>query len=119
MTPTYRYFMIPYTSVPMDPPYTVWFATWTKDPTTATWSTERPDAALTASTTWAVGVTAGDIPAEGTLLGTATKDPPPPPMAITSLNTGTALKYAWFAGTGTQGLWLCDAALFDQLRCTT
>ena len=77
MSQSYRYFLIPFTSVPQDPPYTVWYATW---------STERP--AIAPDTTivpWAIGVIAdAELPNGAESMGDLTKDPPPPPPLMIS-----------------------------------
>ena len=73
----YKYFVIPFSEVPRVPTYTVWYATW---------STERPVAALGATPPLVVGVIEGDLPHGAVLLADAIKDPkpPPPPPPFTS-----------------------------------
>jgi hypothetical protein len=91
MIQAYKYFMIPFASVPKAPPYTVWFVNSSQPD--ASWSSDWPDTTLDASSTWVVGLTAGDVPPEATLLGTATKDPPPPPLALSSMTTTSLTDY--------------------------
>lgn len=95
MGKNYRYVMIPLDQVPLDPSYPVWFGTWSSDTKTTTWSRNRPDA----SATWAVAVAVQDLSTQGatmglaalgfdsqgiTVLGDGTKDPPPPPLTVSS-----------------------------------
>jgi hypothetical protein len=90
MIQAYRYFLIPFTSVPKTPPYTVWFATRSSDLQSTSWSKDRPATTQDPSSTWVVGLTSGDLPPDATLLGTATKDPPPPPLAVLPTTTSLA-----------------------------
>lgn len=87
MIQAYKYFMIPFASVPKTPPYTVWFATWSNGQLSTSWSKDWPATTLDPSSTWVVGLTTGDLPPDATLLGNATKDPPPPPLAVSSTTT--------------------------------
>ena len=98
MMPVYKYFMIPFASVPSSPPYSVWFASLSSS--NATWSKERPTTTADTSTTWAVGLTTNEPPDGATFLGTSTKDPPPPPLALASPAPSLAAYQTQF------GLWL-------------
>lgn len=79
MSQTYKYFMIPFASVPRDPAYTVWFASWS-----AEWPTVEPGTYPPV----VVGVTTDHLPAGAVLLGAGSKDPPPcpPPLAAASMS---------------------------------
>jgi hypothetical protein len=93
MNPVYQYFMIPFANAPSGPTYTVWFASWSQAQPDASWSKARPAANLDTSSTWVIGLTAGDIPAGATLLGSSTKDPPPPPLALTAKTAPSLAAY--------------------------
>lgn len=90
MIKSYKYFTIPFANVPQNPSYTAWYALWTKDRPSAGWSKERPVAVLDPSTIWVVGLTADEPPPGATVLGTATKDPPQPPLALSPKITSMA-----------------------------
>ena len=95
MWKTYRYLMIPIDQVRTDATYPVWFGMWSKDTKTITWSRNRPDVI----DTWAVAVSPQELSPDGattdlaainladqdiTVLGEGTKDPPPPPLRLSS-----------------------------------
>jgi hypothetical protein len=75
MSDVYEYFTIPFDSVPTDqpPPYTVWYATWSKTPPILEPGMAPPIV---------IGATDSGLPAGATALGSCSKDPPPPPLAI-------------------------------------
>ena len=76
----YKYFTIPFESVPAKPTYTVWFATW---------STERPAVGPGMAPPMVVGVTCeaeAALPPGATVLATGSKDPPPPPPPLAALH---------------------------------
>ena len=71
MSSNHKYFMIPFESVPADPSYTAWFATWSR---------ERPVVGPGMAPPMVVGVTSAEtLPPGATLLAEGSKDPPPPP----------------------------------------
>jgi hypothetical protein len=70
-----KYFVIPFDSVPNNPGYTVWYASW---------STQRPSLEPGMQPPVVVGVTSGDLPAAATPLAAGGKDPPPPPPPLTA-----------------------------------
>jgi hypothetical protein len=82
----YSLFLLPPDSVPANPPYKVWFSTWSEDKTQIEWSSTRPAADSMAK--WAIGVrvvgAAEDVPAGSTLLVAGIKDDPPPPFVPVS-----------------------------------
>lgn len=78
---TYKYFVLPITYLPANPPYTVWFARWVADQHGYTWSTQRP---TVDAPTWAVRATTDTPPPHATVLGSGGKDLPPPPMVFPS-----------------------------------
>lgn len=65
-----KYFVIPFKSVPANPTYTVWYATWSRD---------RPEIKPGMSHPLVVGVTSEDRLPDGAASLGATKDPIPPP----------------------------------------
>jgi hypothetical protein len=77
----HTYFTIPFEMVPQEPPYTVWFASWTSvKPRLSSEETPRP---------FVVGVTKTRVPKEGTPLGTGHRSPnhpPPPPPSPVSVS---------------------------------
>jgi hypothetical protein len=77
--PSYQYFTIPYHLVPSDgsAPYTVWYATWT---------TKRPIVEPGMPPPIVTGATAGELPAGAIALAEGTKNPPPPPLAPTTID---------------------------------
>jgi len=66
----YKYFAIPFESVPASPTYIVYYATWSRTP---------PDLEPGMRAPLVVGITTGALPTGATYLGEADKDPPPPP----------------------------------------
>src|SRR6187402_1539686 len=71
MSSNHQYFVIPFENVSEEPPYTVWFATWSR---------ERPVVGPGMAPPMVVGVTtAEELPDGATLLASGSKDPPPPP----------------------------------------
>jgi hypothetical protein len=67
----YKVFLIPFESVPADPPYAAWFATWSR---------ERPKLEPGMNVPMVVGVTTQELlPIGAVLLTDGTKDPQPPP----------------------------------------
>jgi hypothetical protein len=79
---TYKYFTVPFDSIPKDPKCTVWYATW---------STERPEVKAGSTVVpWVICATPNaEVAAamQGTLVGTVTKDPPlPPPLQLSPTN---------------------------------
>jgi hypothetical protein len=78
----YKYFMIPFASVPQNPTYKVWFSTWMPKRSEYIWSESRPDPATT-TTTWVVGATDdSDLPVDATgIIANSVKCIPPPILA--------------------------------------
>lgn len=66
----YKYFLIPFENVPANPPYQVWYATWSKTPPLLEPGMNPP---------MVVGATLEELPAGATLLDSGSKDPLPPP----------------------------------------
>ena len=66
-----KYFVIPFKSVPPNPTYTVWYATWSKD------RPKEPGPGM--SHPLVVGVTSEDRLPDGAVSLGGTKDPIPPP----------------------------------------
>ena len=94
MSSNHKYFVIPFENVPEKPPYTVWFATWSR---------ERPVVEPGTQPPMVVGVTAEEtLPAGATLLGGGSKDPPPPPPppppSIVSQPAYQGLVDQWLSG---------------------
>lgn len=96
----YRYFTIPFASVPQNPTYRVWYSTWLPERSQYIWSERRPHTTTNGVTTWVVGATDGaDVPADATVIGqNDLKCPPPPSLALpsdaTSAEIQTALRQA-------------------------
>ena len=79
MSDSYRYFTIPFPSVPASPVYTVWFAVSSAGRPGVDWTTDRPltDAA------WVVGATdMAELPDGAEVIGFSTKCIPPPFLNI-------------------------------------
>jgi hypothetical protein len=78
----YRYFMIPVASVPSQPKYTVWFASWSEKRSEYLWSRKRPDTRSGTADTWVIGATDdADLPTEATaVLAMSDKCIDPPPL---------------------------------------
>lgn len=98
--PIYTFFTIPFELVPSDPPYRVWFASWSRTVPELKTNEPRP---------FVVGATRGELPQSATVLGTGLKDrpeeeaPPPPPAVPTTLSEYGAALNAWLSrGTDTQ-----------------
>jgi hypothetical protein len=72
MAQEYKYFTIRYASVPQDPSFLVWYASW---------SETRPTVAPDMGEPLVVGCITSEqqLPAGATLIGTSTKHPTPPP----------------------------------------
>src|SRR3954471_11879258 len=87
----YRYFMIPFDSVPQHPRYTVWFASWSEKRSEYVWSRRRPDTRSGSADAWAVGATDDDdLPPEAaTIIAMSDKCIAPPPLAV-PFNTTSA-----------------------------
>lgn len=81
MSRKHTYFTVPFEAVPQDPPYTVWFASWTAvKPRLGSENEPRP---------FVVGVTKAHVPPGATPLGTGPRSPscpPPPPPSPASVS---------------------------------
>lgn len=86
MSQNYKYFVIPFENVSEVPACTIWYATWSNTP---------PICEPGMSAPLIIGVTEGEVPKEGTLVGTMTKDPPPPPPPV----AGTAVDLSDYASS--------------------
>jgi hypothetical protein len=92
----FKYFMIPSTAVPPDPPYRVWYATWT--------STSPTDVDSGSTGPMVIGGTSDErLPEGATLIATTSKDPPPPPLAPPPLAGDAFTSYqkefdSWLSG---------------------
>jgi hypothetical protein len=95
----HTYFTIPFELVPQDPPYKVWFASWTAVKPRLNSQTEpRP---------FVIGVTSDTVPPGATLLGTGRRSPssappPPPPPTVGLASYQTAIATWLQAGTDAQ-----------------
>lgn len=75
-------FMIPSVSIPQNTSYTVWYAAWSPDRPGIAWTSTPPDLEPGMLSTW-IGVALEDaIPQDATVVGTYTKEIPPPPSAF-------------------------------------
>jgi hypothetical protein len=78
MSKSYKYFTIPFESVPKDQalPYTAWFSSWSTTPVIGEPGMPPPVV---------IGVTENALlPAGAVELGTGSKDPPPPPPSLSA-----------------------------------
>lgn len=87
MSDSYRYFIIPFPSVPVNPSYAVWFALWSPDRPRVHWTTDRPPTGAA----WVVGATdEGELPDAAEVIGLSTKCLPPPPLDISPNTAGVS-----------------------------
>jgi hypothetical protein len=82
----HSYSLLPFDSVPVNPPYKAWFATWSNDRSKLDWSETRPGTPPDSGAAWVICVSGGeDAPAGAKILAKGLKDVPPPPLLATAI----------------------------------
>src|SRR5262249_45805522 len=80
---SYTYFAIPFDRIPVDPPYQVWFTSWSEvQPPLGEDTALGPGANKPPPLPFVVGATTGSLPRGATVLGKGRldRDRPPPPL---------------------------------------
>jgi hypothetical protein len=81
----YSVFLVSLDSIPVDPPYELWFSAWSDDKSQLKWTKSRPQS-QDLDAPWVIGAhvsnsfTPPPVPAGTTELARGIKDVPPPPF---------------------------------------
>ena len=99
---TYSLYLLTVDSVPADPPYKVWFSTWSEDLARIEWTTVRPGAQDRGAKWVVIAPVAGaPVPPGATLLLGDLKDDPPPPFLQATKIESVGFKSAFLEVAGT------------------
>ena len=80
------YYLVPYDRIPADAT-SLWFVTWSTSQPAVAWSKTRPAIKPDGKSAWVVGIAVNTSPSGATLIGSGSKDVPPPPDALSYVGT--------------------------------